>query len=80
MDSKHIKVDKCQKIKLARARVKVGGRVSSYQVMQPLTYIFEPLIVAQIKRLLQTLFMYAYKANTLNHWSHGEVTVYISDV
>ena len=38
---------------------KLGGRVSSYQVTQPLTYIFEPLTVAQIKGLLQTLFMYA---------------------
>ena len=42
-----------------RARVKLGGRVSSYQVTQPLTYIFEPLTVAEIQGLLQTLFMYA---------------------
>ena len=42
-----------------RARVKLGGRVSSDWVTQPLTYIFEPLTVSHIKRLLQTLFMYA---------------------
>ena len=41
-----------------RARVKLGGSVSSYQVTQHLTYIFEVLTVAQIKGLLQTLLMY----------------------
>ena len=50
---------KLESVPFPRVRVKLGGRVSSYQVMQPLSYIFEPLTVAQIKRLLQTLFMYA---------------------
>ena len=48
-----------ESVPFPRARVKLGGRVSSYQATQPLTYIFEPLAVAQIKGLLQTLFMYA---------------------
>ena len=48
-----------ESVPFPRARVKLGGRVSSYQVTQPLTYIFEPLTVAQIKGLLQKLFMYA---------------------
>ena len=48
-----------ESVPFPRARVKLGGRVSSYQVTQPLTYIFEPLTVAQIKGLLQTLFVYA---------------------
>ena len=42
-----------------RARVKLDGRVSSYQVTQPLSYIFGPVTVAPIKKLLKTLFMYA---------------------
>ena len=42
-----------------RVRVKLSGRFSSYQVTQHFTHIFEPLIVAQIKGLLLTLFMYA---------------------
>ena len=48
-----------ESVPFPRARGKLGGRVSSYQVTQPLTYIFEPLTVVQIKGLLQTLFMYA---------------------
>ena len=50
---------KLESVPIPRARVKLGGRVSSYQVTQPLTYIFEPLTVAEIQGLLQTLFMYA---------------------
>ena len=50
---------KLESVPFPRARVKLGGRVSSYQVTQPLTYIFEPLTVAEIQGLLQTLFMYA---------------------
>ena len=50
---------KLESVPYPRALVKLGGRVSIYQVTQPLTYIFEPLTVAQIKGLLQTLFMYA---------------------
>ena len=53
------KTKKLENVPFPRARVELGGRVSSYQVTQPLTYIFEPLTVAQIKGLLQTLFMYA---------------------
>ena len=49
-----------ESVPFPRAWVKLGGRVSSYQVKQPLLYIFEPLTVAQIKSLLQTLFMYAH--------------------
>ena len=48
-----------ESVPFPRARGKLGGRVSSYQVTQPLTYLFEPLTVVQIKGLLQTLFMYA---------------------
>ena len=48
-----------ESVPFPRARVKLGGRVSSYQVTQPLTYIFEPLTVAEIQGVLQTLFMYA---------------------
>ena len=48
-----------ESVPFPRARVKLGERVSSYQVAQPLTYIFEPLTVAQIKRLLRPVFMYA---------------------
>ena len=40
---------KLESVPFPRARVKLGGRVSSYQVTQPLTYIFEPLTVAEIK-------------------------------
>ena len=53
------KKKKLESVPFPRARVKLGGRVSSYQVTQPLTYIFEPLTVAEIQGLLQTLFMYA---------------------
>ena len=60
---KYVKKMCCQKklecVPFPRARVKLGGRVSSYQVTQPLTYIFEPLTVGEIQGLLQTLFMYA---------------------
>ena len=53
------KKEELESVPFPRARVKLGGRVSSYQVTQPLTYIFEPLTVAEIQGLLQTLFMYA---------------------
>ena len=45
---------KLESAPFSRARVKLGGRVK-----QPLTDISEPLTVVQMKRLLQTLFMYA---------------------
>ena len=57
---------KLESVPFSRARVKLGGRVSNYQVAQPLTYISEPLTVAQMRRLLQILFIYAQpKANII---------------
>ena len=46
---------KLESAPFSRALVKLGGRVSNYQVAQPLSYISEPLTVAQMR----ILFMYA---------------------
>ena len=57
------------------ARVKLGGRVSSYQVPQPLTYIFEPLTVAQIKGLLDIFHVCPIPApSTVGHTKRSPCT------
>ena len=62
-------------IKFGRNPIKCVEEETNCQkvrIMQHLTYIFEPLTVAQIKRLLNRHCSCMPKTNTLNRWWHGK--------